>query len=260
MSLVSLRTAILIGRENVGKTQLAASLAGVSGEASNFRGATVACESYRCEGWELVDTPGLLRRSDAETTELALARLAGDEPVLLVAQATSLDADLAELLPLTAGRAGALAVTFRDRLVLPGLQPRLERLSRRTGLPVVAVDARRVTAAERALLLAALEFPGVIPDRLETGFADYEVQPKRLFFERPAAGPAPALLLLLAPVWAAVELATRIADRLDPLVSALSEPLAERLARLPQPLAEIAAGDYRCCWCGRRRWWRCTRC
>ena len=42
------------------------------------RGATVGCDSYRVDDWELIDTPGLLRSSDVETTRLALERLRGD--------------------------------------------------------------------------------------------------------------------------------------------------------------------------------------
>ena len=70
-----IRTVVLLGKENVGKTQLAASLAGAPSAASNFRGATVGCDSYRVDDWELIDTPGLLRSSDVETTRLALERL-----------------------------------------------------------------------------------------------------------------------------------------------------------------------------------------
>ena len=140
------RTVVLLGKENVGKTQLAASLAGVPSAASNFQGATVGCDSRRVDDWELIDTPGLLRSSDVETTRLALERLRGDDTVLLVAQGTELDVDLADLLPLAAGRLGALVVTFRDRLARAEVEARLGELSLRTDLPVVAVDARRLDA------------------------------------------------------------------------------------------------------------------
>ena len=239
-----IRTVVLLGKENVGKTQLAASLAGAPSAASNFRGATVGCDSYRVDDWELIDTPGLLRSSDVETTRLALERLRGDDTVLLVAQGTELDVDLADLLPLAAGRLGALVVTFRDRLARLQTRARLGELSLRTGLPVVAVDARRLDANDRRRLLQALDAPSAIPAEAGLSFGDLSVRPRPLFLERSALGPFWALLLLLTPAWVAVNAATRLADRIDPWVRARTGPLAGLLTSWPQPLAEILAGDY----------------
>ena len=59
-----------------------------------------------------------------------------------------------------------------------------------------------------------------------------------------AARPFWALLLLLAPVWVAVDTANRLAGRIDPWVRARTEPLTELLASWPQPFAAIFAGDY----------------
>ena len=240
----SIRTVVLLGKENVGKTQLAASLTGVSSAASNFRGANVGCDSYRVDDWELIDTPGLLRSSDVETTQLALERLRGDDTVLLVAQGTELDADLADLLPLVAGRIGALVVTHRDRLARVEVEARLGELARRTGLPVVFVDARRLDPNDRQGLMQALEAPGTIPAEAGLSFRDLIVRPRPLFLDRSALGPFWALLLLLTPAWVAVDAATRLADRIDPWVRVPTELLAGFLASLPQPLAEILAGDY----------------
>jgi len=239
-----IRTVVLLGKENVGKTQLAASLAGAPSAASNFRGATVGCDSYRVDDWELIDTPGLLRSSDVETTRMALERLRGDDTVLLVAQGTELDVDLADLLPLAAGRLGALVVTFRDRLARLQTRARLGELSLRTGLPVVAVDARRLDADDRRRLLQALDAPSAIPAEAGLSFGDLSVRPRPLFLERSALGPFWALLLLLTPAWVAVNAATRLADRIDPWVRARTGPLAGLLTSWPQPLAEILAGDY----------------
>ncbi len=238
------RTVVLFGKENVGKTQLAASLAGAPITASNFRGATVGCDSYRLDDWELIDTPGLLRSSDVETTQLALERLSGDDTVLLVAQGTALDADLADLLPLAAGRPGALVVTLRDRLARQEVEPRLGELALRTGLPVVAVDARRLDADDRRRLMQALEAPSPVPAEAGLNFGDLTVRPRPLFFERSALGPFWALLLLLVPACVAVGAANSLAGRIDPWVSALTGALAELLSSWPQPLAAILAGDY----------------
>ncbi len=238
------RTVVLFGKENVGKTQLAASLAGAPIAASNFRGATVGCDSYRLDDWELIDTPGLLRSSDVDTTQLALERMRGDDTVLLVAQGTALDADLADLLPLAAGRPGALVVTLRDRLARQEVEPRLGELALRTGLPVVAVDARRLDADDRRRVMQALEAPSPVPAEAGLNFGDLTARPRPLFFERSALGPFWALLLLLAPACVAVGAANSLADRIDPWVSALTGPLAELLSSWPQPLAAILAGDY----------------
>ncbi len=62
--------------------------------------------------------------------------------------------------------------------------------------------------------------------------------------KRSALGPFWALLLLLAPVWVAVDTANRLADRIDPWVRARTEPLTELLTSWPQPFAAILAGDY----------------
>ena len=239
-----LRTVVLLGKENVGKTQLAASLAGAPSPASNFRGTTAGCDSYRVDDWELIDTPGLLRSSDVETTRLAMERLRGDDAVLVVAQGTELDADLADLLPLAAGRLGALVVTLRDRLARLEVEARLGEFALRTGLPVVAVDDRRLDASDRRRLLQALEAPGPIPAEAGLSFGDLIVRPRPLFLERSALGPFWALLLLLLPVWLAVDAANRLADQIAPWVGTLTEPLAGLLRNWPQPLAEILAGDY----------------
>ncbi len=240
-----IRTVVLLGKENVGKTQLAASLTGAPSVASNFRGATVGCDSYRVGDWELIDTPGLLRSSDVETTRLALERLRGDDTVLLVAQGTALDADLADLLPLAAGRLGALVVTLRDRLAARlEVEARLGELALRTGLPVVAVDARRLDADDRRRLMQALEAPSPVPAEAGLTFSDLIVRPRPLFLERSALGPLWALLLLLTPAWVAVDAANRLADRIEPWVGALTGPLAGLLAGWPRPLAEILAGDH----------------
>ena len=239
-----IRTVVLFGKENVGKTQLAASLAGAPVAASNFRGATVNCDSYQVDDWELIDTPGLLRSSDIETTRLALERLHSDDTVLLVAQGTALDEDLADLLPLAAGRLGALAVTLRDRLDGSEVESRLQELSLRTGLPVVAVDARRLRDNDRQRLLQALEAASPVPAEAGLSFSDLIVRPRPLFLERSVLGPLWALLLLLAPAWVAVDAANRLSDRIAPWVSALTEPLAGLLKSWPQPLAAILAGDH----------------
>ena len=86
--------------------------------------------------------------------------------------------------------------------------------------------------------------PSPVPAETGLKFGDPIIRPRPLFFERSALGPFWALLLLLAPVWVAVDAANRLADRIEPWVGALTGPLAGLLASWPQPLAEILTGDY----------------
>src|SRR5262245_56798318 len=103
---------VVVGKESVGKSQLVAALTGRAAYSSNFRGSTVACETYAGDDHLFVDTPGIVRQSDTQTTQAVLDQLATSETVLLVVQATHLDDDLADLLPLTQGKHGVVAVTF----------------------------------------------------------------------------------------------------------------------------------------------------
>ncbi|MCY3630032.1 MAG: ferrous iron transporter B [Bacteroidota bacterium] len=220
---VPTQTVVLLGKENVGKTQLAASLADTSSTALNFRSVTVGCDSCQVD---------------------ALEQLRGDDIVLLVARETELDVDLADLLPLAAGRLGALVVTFRDHLARMEMEVRLRDLSLRTRLPVIAVDAQRLDSSDRQRLMQALEEPSQVPAETGLSFDDLMVRPRPLFLERSALGPFWALLLLLIPVWMAVDFANRLAGRIDPWFRTWSEPLAGLLTSWPQPFAELFAGDY----------------
>ena len=107
---------ILSGKEYVGKTQLAAPLAGGPNADSNFRGATLGCDPCRVDGRELIEAPDLAPSSDVDATRPALERVRGSDTMLLIARGTEPDVDLADPKPLAAGRLGARVVTFRDRL------------------------------------------------------------------------------------------------------------------------------------------------
>src|SRR6185295_138904 len=113
---MSERCVVAVGKESVGKSQLIAALTGGSAASSNFRGTTVSCDVYRGADFAFVDTPGIFRDSDTTTTRTTLTRLQHSDTVLLVVQATHLDDDLAELLPLVRDKKGAAVVTFWDKL------------------------------------------------------------------------------------------------------------------------------------------------
>ncbi|MGX6447744.1 GTPase, partial [Patulibacter sp. S7RM1-6] len=148
--------AILVGAESSGKSTLATALTGAPAEAANVRGTTVGVERYRGPDGTVVDTPGLTVEGDSEATRRTATALGGEEAVVAVVRASSLDADLAQLLPAVAGRRACVVVTHRDRLpdgVPPGVRRALER---DLGVPVVPVDARQVDADDRERTWAAV--------------------------------------------------------------------------------------------------------
>ncbi|WP_241434276.1 GTPase domain-containing protein [Natronorubrum tibetense] len=95
---------VLIGKESVGKSALAAGLTGAAPADENVGGSTVSSEVYRTDDLEIVDTPGITLEADTETTRKALDSLDRAETVVLVVPATDLDRDLDDLLPLVEGR------------------------------------------------------------------------------------------------------------------------------------------------------------
>ena len=235
---------VVIGKESTGKSQLVASLTGGSSRASGFRGSTVACETYRGAGHTFVDTPGILRKSDALTTRTALGQLEQTNTVLLVVQATHLDDELADLLPLVKDKQGAVAVTFWDKVnATEETMEGLERLSRASGLPFVPVDARRLSGDQRIQLLAGLLSPEPFPQGIQER-AGWRIEPKPTLLEHQYLGPVLAVFLLLLPAVAAVWAANTFAGLVDPAVQSLTRPLAERLGQLPSPASEVLAGRY----------------
>ena len=95
----------------------------------NFRGSTIACDTYVGDGLTVVDTPGIVYRSDRVTTQAALAQLKTHDTVLLVIKATHVDEDLADLWSLVVGKRGIVVITFWDKVSHAGfnqqISPRL---------------------------------------------------------------------------------------------------------------------------------------
>lgn len=223
----ALETAVttVIGRESVGKSQLISSLTGRSAGETNFRGSTVFVEQYRSDEMVYVDTPGILRKSDTETTRLALAALRDNDHVLLVVQATQLDDDLREMLPLVQGKRGAVVVTFWD-LVQPGeaAQEAIEKLSSESGVPFVAVNARQLTSHDRARIRESIRNNAHFDKPRLQAQAGWRIEPRPGWFERPVLGPVLAILMLIGPALAAIFGANAVADRLNPVVQRVIDP------------------------------------
>ena len=221
-----IRTILVAGRESVGKSQLVSSLTGRSAGESNFRGSTVTVERYRLDDTEYVDTPGILRNSDTETTRLALDVLDEHDVVLLVVQATSLDQDLSDMLPLVIGKRGAVIVSYWDK-VQPGeaAQEAIERLSQDAGVDFIPLDARRISDENRRQIAEATIAPARFQKEALTARAGWRIEPKPGWMEHRIVGPLIAMMLLFLPALATIYGANAAADLLHPIVAGWFEPV-----------------------------------
>ena len=220
------RTILVVGKESVGKSQLVSSLSGRSAGEANFRGSTVMVERYRSGDIEYIDTPGILRSSDTETTRMALDALAAHDVVLLVVQATRLDRDLSDMLPLVVGKRGAVVVTYWDK-VQPGEVPRkaIERLAAEAGVDFISLDARRLTGRDRRRIADATNNPSTFQRESLTTRAGWRIEPTPGWLEHRIAGPLLAALLLFLPLSATIYGANAVADLLHSVVAGWFEPI-----------------------------------
>lgn len=231
---------LLVGMESSGKTELVRSLTGTSGESARFRGTTLACETYERDGMTFIDSPGILRSLDSETTRATLKALEENTQVLLVLNASHLDTQVPELLPLLEGKTGSIVLTHWDRA---GTQPQAPEALTLLGPGVMALDARSVTDMENTMLLNALQNPQPFPAQIPELPALREPGQRDLF-SVPVLGPILALVLLFAPAWFAVMGANAFADSLyDPLYGLL-EPLLDWFGQQPAWINAMVAGDY----------------
>jgi len=248
-------TVVVVGKESVGKSELVASLTGDRPTASNFRGTTVRAERYSADGYEFVDTPGIVLDADTEGTRAAVDALGEDEKVMLVVPATDLDEDLEDLLPLVEDRVGSIVVTFWDKVDDDeGARVALEKLEETTGVPVTPVDARNVERVaadggvgaaedEHGRILGALDEPGVFPDSPGTQVG-WGVQPPKTVFERDYVGPWVSVALLLLPTALAVWFANSLAGEITPVVDGWVEPVVGGASTLPEPVSTVLATEY----------------
>jgi len=243
---LSTHTAVVaIGKESVGKSQLIASVTQKPAYSSNFRGSTVACETYRDGDRTFVDTPGILRQSDSVTTATVLNCLPETDTVLLVVQATHIDEDLAELLPLVQGKRGVVVVTFWDKVRAKAeAMEVLERLRQSSGIGFIPVDSRHLSASDRVQILEDLSSPGTFTQEFTPERIGWWIEPSPTVLEHRYWGPVAAILLLLLPAIIAVWTANAFAGLVDPSVQGLVKPVVEQLNSLPSLLREILVGRY----------------
>lgn len=242
---------VVCGLESVGKTQLLATLTGRLPLPENFRGSTLACETYRDGDIRWMDTPGLYRESETETARSALAAVSEADRVMVVARADRALEELETLLPIVAGKTGFVVLTFADRLPEgTDFEQGAAALQDALGVPVLALDARLPSEAQVAALRAAASapeveaerFPGTFPSVLTAPFPARPISERVL--EKWVSHPLVALALLFLPAGVAVVNANRFADWLYDPLSALLSPLRERIATWPNPLDALFGGDY----------------
>ncbi|NER35463.1 MAG: ferrous iron transporter B [Oscillatoria sp. SIO1A7] len=242
------RTTVIVGKESTGKSALAGAIAGRSPVSTNIQGSTIACETYQTRDDAFIDTPGILFRSDTTTTRIALAQLQAHDRILLVVKATHIDDDLADLLPLVAGKQGLVVVTFWDKL-LPSLpsdftQQVLGRWEQNSQVRFIPVDARHLSQGQRQQILEALQTPAPLPQQWQPIPAGWRIEPAPTWLEHPRWGWLLAILLLLLPAVIAVWVANGVAGILDPLIQNGLAPLVNFLSQAPSLLEAILIGRY----------------
>ena len=243
------RTLVAIGLESVGKTRLLGSLTGRVPTPENFRGSTLACETYRDGGLRWMDAPGIYRESETVTTRATLDALDEGHAVILVARAGQAREELEALLPIVAGRPGFVVLTFGDRL-----DERVDRekaaaeLRLRLGVPVFIVDARRPGSVQGDEIRKAASAPNPAVFSVETLTLEKDPFPVTRHragkWERLVANPLISLLLLFLPAGVAVVNANRFADWLYDSLGQLLSPVLEAIATWPRLPAALFGGDY----------------
>lgn len=238
-------TIALIGKESTGKSALAAALSGQCPTSTNIQGSTIACDRYQAGDNLLIDTPGILFRSDTATTRTALDQLHTHDTIVLLVKATHIDDDLADLLRLVAGKQGLVVVTFWDKVMASEFtQQVVDRWEQTAQVRFIPVDARHLSADQRQQILGALQTPAVFPKQWHPIPAGWHIEPHPTWLEHPRWGWLLAVLLLLLPAVLAVGVANGVAGVLDPLVQTGLEPLITVLSQTPSLLREILIGRY----------------
>lgn len=241
------QTVLVIGNERVGKSALIESLARLIADSSPVRGPTAQVQLRPSDDITFVDTPGILFQTGSETTRMALAELnLSQDRILVVVNATHLNQDLSQMMPLVTGRRGAVVVTFWDK-VQPCKQAfdAIEELSDEAGVPFIPVDARQLTQSDRAMLMQALRSDAEFARPVLLGRAGCRIEPKTGLLDHRWMGPCLSVLLLLAPSVIAVQAANTFAGWVDPLVgNVLSGAVQSAQANLPPVIAKMLTGKY----------------
>ncbi len=240
------RSVVVIGKESVGKSTIIAHLTTGSPTISNFRGSTVSCELYPSNEYDFVDTPGIVRRSDTETTHAAIQQLQHGDVVALVVQATHLDQDLADMLPLVSGKRCVIVVTFWDKLhaVRTTDACKLTDIENELKVRVIALDARHITGAQREAISSAVEQAAPPRTTEMSSRAGWLIPPPASLLDQQLAGPILGLFILFFPAIAAVWGANTFAALADPLAQRLIAHISGDFWASPAVVREVLVGPY----------------
>lgn len=241
---------IMIGFESSGKSALFRGLTGQeTGEEANFRGSTVMMRRGEVTSEiELADLPGIRVEDDSSTTRTALEAVTDADIVMLAVRATHVAKELPLLLKsvnLEVKRV-MLVLTFADKI--PEHLPEFERYFKNgLGIPVYAIDARRITFAEKTELLRLLDKAAPI----RSGAREFPavqfpaLQPQTTWLEHPVFGRPLSLVLTFLLFALPVLLAYLSSGWLEPIVDRrVLDPVKSLLEGWPLFLRSFLVGDY----------------
>ena len=153
-----------------------------------------------------------------------------------------MDEDLEYLFPLVKNKKGVIIITNWDRVNSKNVAIAFENLEQGLRIPIVAVDARRITEFQKNRIFNALENPSIFSKKtFHTGIS---IRPKPTILEKEHIGIAIGIVLLLSPSILSVIGAYYFADFVHPIIADLLREPIENLRTLPSPLMDVFAGDY----------------
>lgn len=237
----------VVGLESVGKTSLLNSLTGRWGRSEALRGSTLFCEKYHDSetGVVFIDTPGLIKQSDSETTREALRALDTNSICLLTLRAFSATDELTVLQPLLKGKRVVVALTNQDLLSDPPEYQKnvLTQWRQSLGVPVTLLNAKNLNEEKRSEvreLLRHASIPATVSASTLPPLHCRSHPSVSPFLDNPYI----ALTLLFGPTLLAVLTANGLADSAQPLVERIVRSVSTHYVPSSTISNQILFGPY----------------